>query len=127
MLFAEVRGRKMPVGLVSDGVSRLLSILVGIAYFRNAIILIDQLEDGFYFDRLPSIWRIISQHAKTYNTQIFVSTHSGECINAILPSLREDPSEFKLLRAERIGKSCTISQVDGKLFEGFLEQKLDVR
>lgn len=127
MLFAEVRGRKMPVGLVSDGVSRLLSILIGIAYYQNGIILIDQLEDGFYFERLPSIWKIISQFAKSYNVQIFVSTHSGECLNAVLPSLKETPTEFKLLRAERVGKACTITQIDGSLFEGFLEQKLDVR
>jgi hypothetical protein len=57
-VFASVRGspNKMPLGLVSDGVNRLLAILVGIAYYKDGVVLIDQLEDGIYYERFPSVW-----------------------------------------------------------------------
>ncbi len=128
-IFASIRGQqiKLPVGLVSEGMNKLLSILVGIRTYKRGAILLDQIEDGFYFDRFPSIWRIIHRFATDNEVQIFASTHSMECLKGILPSVKMHEKDFMLLRAEKTNNYCGITQIKGKLFEAALAQGFDVR
>lgn len=128
-LFASVRGQKikLPVGLISEGINKLLSILVGIRTFKKGAILLDQIEDGFYYDRFPAIWRIIHRFAIDNEVQIFATTHSVECLKAMLPIIKKHENDFMLLRAERTNGDCGITQVKGNLFEAALEQGFDPR
>jgi hypothetical protein len=129
MVFASVRdsARKMPVPLLSDGVNRLMGICLGIANTKNGTILIDQLEDGFHHKLLPSIWNSIYSLAKQFNVQLFVSTHSEECLKAMKPTLIGHEEDFSLLRASRVEKGCTIDSLPGQYLETALEQDFEVR
>lgn len=129
MLFASVRGmsQKVPAGLVSDGIQRLIGILLGIAYYKGGAVLIDQIEDGFYFDRFPSIWKSIHRFSKIYKTQLFVSTHSSECIKALGETLQANEADFNLLRAERADRDCLIKQFDGDTLLAAIRQKVEFR
>jgi len=129
MMFASIKGslRKMPVPLISDGVNRLLGICLGIANNRRGVILIDQLEDGFHHSLLPSIWKSIYSLAITYNVQLFVSTHSEECLNAMRPILKGNENDFSLLRCSRMERGCTIDVLSGDYLETALEQDFEVR
>jgi hypothetical protein len=128
-VFAEVEGksRKFPVGLISDGVNKLITILLCIATKPNGTILIDQIEDGFYFKRMPSIWRAIHRFAKENNTQIFATTHSKECLDALLPVLEANEEDFALLRANRSDNSIGFSVNNGRRFSSALSQEFELR
>lgn len=129
MVFAKLKDktRKMPVPLISDGVNRLMAICLGIAVFRGGIVLIDQIEDGFHHKLLPSIWKSIHSLAKQFNVQMFVSSHSAECIQAMTEVLKGNESDFSLLRATRNESGCAITSLDGKYLEKALEQDFEVR
>jgi AAA15 family ATPase/GTPase len=128
-VFATVKGnsKKLPVGLLSDGINKLLSILLGIASFSRGTVLIDQIEDGFYFDRLRSIWEIIYSFAVLHNVQIFVTTHSRECLESMLPVVKAHVTDFCLLRAKRDKSSCSIQQFDGEGLLAALEKRGEIR
>jgi AAA15 family ATPase/GTPase len=129
MVFASIKGesRKMPVPLISDGVNRLMGICLGIANTRGGTILIDQLEDGFHHKLLPSIWKSIYSLAAIYNVQLFVSTHSAECLNAMRPVLKDNEKDFCLLRCTRMDHGCSIDVLPGSYLETALEQDFEVR
>jgi hypothetical protein len=129
MLFATIKGKpqKVPIGLVSDGIQRLITILLGIAYYKNGAVLIDQLEDGFYFDHFPSIWKVIYSFSVRYSTQLFISTHSDECLNAVRDTLEANSGDFALLRAERNDKTCTIGRFSGDSLLSAIQQKVEFR
>ena len=129
MIFASVTGQsvKLPLGLVSDGVNRLMAILVGIAYFAGGVVLIDQLEDGIYFDRFPSVWKTLRTFSEMYKTQLFVSTHSSECVKGAREALIGSEDNFRLLRAARTENGCTVESIRGDFFESALEQDFEVR
>jgi len=129
MVYAEVDGtsRKFPVALISDGVNKLLSILLAIANFPNGTVLIDQIEDGFYFKKMPSIWKVIRSFAKDNNTQIFATTHSQECLTALLPTLEANQEDFALLHASRAGDSARFTVANGRRFLSALSQEFELR
>jgi hypothetical protein len=128
-VFASLEGskRKLPAALVSDGFNKLLGILLSIASASKGTLLIDQIEDGFYFKKLPSIWKIIHQFALEKGTQIFATTHSQECLSALLPVLEAHEDDFALLRASRSEGVSKLTVIDGKGFSSMLSQEFEVR
>lgn len=129
MVFAEIEGKpkKLPVPLVSDGVNRLMGICLGIAHYDGGTVLIDQIEDSFHHRLLPSIWNSIYSLAAEYNVQLFISTHSAECISAMQGVLREHEIDFSLLRCSQNVNGCQIKVLGGKYLETALEQDFEVR
>jgi hypothetical protein len=128
-VFASIEGskRKLPAALVSDGFNKLLGILLSIASASKGTLLIDQIEDGFYFKKLPSIWKTIHKFAKANGTQIFATTHSQECLDALLPTLEANEDDFALIRASRSEDSIVFRVANGRQFGSVLSQGFEVR
>jgi AAA15 family ATPase/GTPase len=128
-VFASLRGqeKKIPVGLLSDGVNKLMGILLGIAAYKGGTVLIDQIEDGFYYDRLASIWKLIYEFASVYSVQIFATTHSQECLQALLPILATNQNGFSLLRSERLNGTSTVARFDGSQMFSALSKDGEIR
>lgn len=130
-VFASLIGRaeKLPVGLVSDGVNKLLSILLGIATFPGGTVLVDEFENGIYYDRLESFWRTVYAFARFNEVQLFVSTHSQECLHALLPVLQNNARDFCLLRAEKseASGSSTVRRFEGEQLVSALAKNGEIR
>ena len=94
MLYADTGLRQfVPVGLLGDGVNRLLSIALAVFTARNGILLLDEVENGIHYLKLPEMWRKLSILARHFNVQVFATTHSEECIRAAHTALAVDSSE----------------------------------
>jgi AAA15 family ATPase/GTPase len=128
-VFASLKGskKKLPLGLLSDGVNKFLGILLGIATFPKGTVLIDQIEDGFYFDRLESIWRTVHRFAVRHEVQMFITTHSRECLNAMRPVLEEYSSDFCLLRAKRDKTTSSVAHFSGSSMFAALQKNGEIR
>ena len=97
--------RLIPIQLMGDGISRLLSILVTIANAENGIVIIDEIENGLHASALELLWGLIKDAAYTYNVQIFASTHSLECVKTYSDSFNSELLEKDISRLYRIEKS----------------------
>ena len=105
---------KLPIGSVSGGISRFLSIVIGIASIPNGVLLIDEFEGGFYYAHLPEILEKICSFCETCNVQVFASTHSYEFLQRMLPVMRkrrDTANEFTLLRSIRSANECTVTAI----------------
>jgi AAA15 family ATPase/GTPase len=118
---------KIPITNVSDGVTKLLSILLAIATLPQGVILIDELDNGFYYDRLAAIWSVLLDFCRERDVQIFASTHSKECLDALLPVLEEHESEFSLIRMEKSDGECTAKYFQGNQLRSAIEQAVEIR
>ena len=118
---------KAPVALVSGGVNKLLVLLLGIATMTKGVISIDELENGIYYKTYPDVWKSLLHFAEEFNTQLFVSTHSMECLREVRPTLRRNEGKFRLLRAEKKGKKRLVRVFGGEEFEAAMEYRTEVR
>lgn len=128
-VFASVDGlpEKIPVNLLSSGVTKLLSILLGIANQRNGVVCIDELENGFYFDRLPSIWALLLEFASKFNVQLFASTHSWECLEAAADCAADAQDQFAVLQSSSDQAKPGFSVRAGDTFVAAMKQQIDIR
>jgi hypothetical protein len=118
---------KIPLGLLSGGISKLTGILLAVALKPQGIVLIDEIENGLHYDHLRTIWSSLLKICRQQNTQIFASTHSQECLNAASETIRENEDDFALIRTERGDGSCRAQAFGGRQFHSAIEQNIEVR
>jgi len=128
-LYAELphMAEKLPLSLVSAGVSKFVAVISAIIARADSVILIDEIESGIYFDKFASFWETLLHLSLKYNAQVFASTHSQECIRSLLAIMKGKENEFSLLRAERKNGASGVRPISGDLFEAAIEQQFEVR
>jgi predicted ATPase len=99
---------KVPLSTISSGVSKLIYLLVAIIAMPDSVLLIDEIENGFYYERFPSMWDTIHRLAKDNNVQIFASTHSWECLDGLKTACGKNPEDISFIRS-------TVSLGSGRL------------
>jgi AAA15 family ATPase/GTPase len=129
MLYAEVKSlpQLIPLGLVSSGITKLTAILTSIVKQTKGVVLIDEIENGFYYDTMPEIWKHILEFAEKNETQIFASTHSIESLRSLLPAMEGNEDKFCLLKALNKDGQNTFIEIGGKFFEASLEGNVEIR
>jgi predicted ATPase len=118
---------KVPLGLLSGGINKLASILLALAGRMQSVILIDEIENGFYYQLLPRIWSTLLSFCKQQGSQIFASTHSEECLRALLRTIGDNTEEFSLIRTERSNSRSTARVFGGRQLHSAIEQNIEIR
>lgn len=118
---------KIPVALLSGGINKLLSVLLAVASLPGGVVLVDEIENGFYYDRLESVWSALLRFCRRYDAQLIASTHSLECLRAVGPSLKGHDAEFCLVRTERRNGRCVARAFPGSRLEDALLSDVEVR
>jgi len=130
MLYAAVNGlgSKLPLPMISAGVNRYTSILLAIRAMAGGVVLIDELENGFYYSAMETLLASILEEATRNDTQLFMAIHSMECIRALLPSIEKAPADFQLLRTRRRKQGdCEVLQLPGNRLAAALQEGFEVR
>jgi hypothetical protein len=99
MMMARMSTFKKPIPLRSlgEGINRLLHIALALVNAKEGILLLDEIENGLHYSILPDVWRFIFKVANKLNVQLFVTSHSWECIEAFGEAVKDNSEELGLL------------------------------
>jgi len=128
-VYAELEGlsEKVPLGLISSGLSKILAILVSIANQHGGIVIVDEIENGLYYDRMADVWMTLRQFCEDEDVQLFASSHSAECLRSLESVIEEYPEDFSLLRTVQESNGCVVRHFQGDQFLAALEEHMEVR
>ena len=92
VLKLQLKNRETPVLLSSlgEGINRYIAILCAIWSSKNGYLFIDEIENGIHYTNYEKLWKIILEASKQANCQVFVTSHSKECIEAFNRVNEED-------------------------------------
>ncbi|MEA2016926.1 MAG: AAA family ATPase [Campylobacterota bacterium] len=65
-----------------DGIKHYISIICSLYACENGYLFIDEIENGIHYTLYDKLWEIIFQLSEEQNIQVFVTTHSKECIES---------------------------------------------
>lgn len=120
---------KLPIGMLSSGMSKYLSIMIAIASNPGGAVLIDEIENGFYFDSMTSMLESVCSFCEDLKVQLFATSHSDELITKMAQVMTgEREKSFSLMRAERgpNGES-SITIVQGPMAVAPIAQGIEIR
>jgi len=117
----------IPVSLMGGGISRILSIALGMLTFKT--VLIDEIENGLHHSSQRKIWNAIFSWAQKLDVQVFATTHSWEAIKAFHDAsgvnLFTDSS--RLFRIEREDGKCKCVEFSQEDLETTIDNKWEIR
>ena len=83
-----------------EGVQRAFHITLQFAAARNGVLLIDEFENAIHHALLNNFAAFIHELAEEFNTQVFITSHSKECIEAFSAG-RIDKKSISAYRLEK--------------------------
>ncbi|EMW0509133.1 AAA family ATPase [Enterobacter mori] len=113
--------RKIPMIQMGEGISKLTSILTAILSNQNAIILIDEIENGIHYSLMPKIWEILFAAAQKQKCQIFATTHSHDVIEGVAKYMNKcsesksdiEQQSFSYIRLDRDKEGLVVPKYYG--------------
>ncbi len=121
-------GRPIPIGLLGDGIQRVLTIAIALCNSTGGMLLLDEVENGIHHSKLSLLWEAIAQFASDFDVQVFATTHSSECVSAAHQTFVDLPGyEFGYFRLDRVHDSIVVKSLDEVMLDTAIEHHLEVR
>lgn len=121
--------RRYPINMMGDGMRKLVALLANLYVRKGGVILIDEIDNGFHFTAMPTLWKAIIDAAQTNNIQIFATTHNLDSLKGLHQASTEmafrELSLYKLIRKNGGILSSVRYNVDQFAFT--IEQELELR
>jgi hypothetical protein len=74
---------RVPIGSMGDGLKRLLVLSVNLVTSAGGCLFVDEIDTGLHYSVIAQMWRLIIETASRLGVQVFASTHSLDCIQAL--------------------------------------------
>lgn len=88
----DIKGRRIPLvsigdkryrlSSMGDGINRILTIILALLNCKDGVLLLDEFETGLHYSVQDQLWEIIFMLSEKLNVQVFVTTHSNDCVNS---------------------------------------------
>ncbi|MCC7293555.1 MAG: AAA family ATPase [Phycisphaerales bacterium] len=129
MIYGDIGlGRKLPLSLMGEGVSRLCATVLAIADSRDGCALIDEIENGLHYSVLRRVWEVLRRACQTFNVQLFATTHSRECAAAAHEVFSETSDyNFAYCRLDRVNGEINVKTFDRETLDTALRCNLETR
>ncbi|MBW6485110.1 MAG: AAA family ATPase [Syntrophobacterales bacterium] len=130
MMWGHLKGclEPIPLSLFGDGTRRLASLILAIGEAQGGVVLVDEIENGIHHSVLKDMWRVVAAAASLFNTQVFATTHSHECLVAAHEAYMErEHYRFRLHRLDRKNGDIRAVTYDRDSLQGALSIPLEVR
>ena len=120
---------KLSVQMLGDGMNKLLYITLVMLANPGALILVDEIENGFHYSFFPILWSIIGKLATETGCQVIATSHSYECIGGatVLTTNSENSELFRYIRFERNNGMVVPKIFENDSFEYAIKNDWEVR
>jgi ABC-type lipoprotein export system ATPase subunit len=138
VIHAEIKDikEKLPLVDLSAGISKYLSIVMTILVNKQGTVLIDEIENGFYYANLPVILDSLFDLCDSHQVQLIASTHSYEFLQALSRAMElrgKEGKGFACIRFERENEGLALSQqpvanvIEGSSMKSAIESNFEIR
>jgi len=121
--------KMLPVQLLGNGMVKLLVVNLNAYEARNGMLLIDEIDNGLHHSSLGLLWKSLIRSAINYDVQIVATTHSYECIKALVDSSEGESvrNMIRVFRTEIADDNINVKVFDRDALTRFIEREWEVR
>lgn len=119
-----------PLKSMGDGINRILTIILALVNSDGGYLLIDEFENGLHYSIQDKIWEIIFTLSQKLNIQVFITTHSDDCIKSftrVLNRFNKNENCGKLIRLEIENEFISHIDYDYKELKIAYDNNIEVR
>lgn len=121
------KDKNLEITNYGEGLQRIFEIALSFAYARNGVVCIDEFETAIHYSLLVKFTEFIQKLADTFNVQVFLTSHSKECIDAFVNNNYKN-EEISAYYLENINGEIKTKFVSGERLKYLVENiALDIR
>ncbi|MBL0546436.1 AAA family ATPase [Aeromonas jandaei] len=110
-----------------DGLQKIFYLAIKIAACENGVIFLDEVENGIHKNLFCEFAKLIHSFITEYNVQLFITSHSKECIDAFL-SMKEHVDDISSYSLGKSNNTVTLKRYSGKQLGKLIEyMDMDIR
>jgi AAA15 family ATPase/GTPase len=118
----------LPISAFGDGIKKAITISSAVIEAIDGILLIDEIETAIHARALKDFFKWLMEICKRYNTQIFLTTHSIEAIDALIEGGIDYIADIACYRLESDNYDTYVNRFSGEqLYSIRSNMGLDVR
>jgi predicted ATPase len=118
----------LPVSQVGQGLYRLMEIMAEIIGDTPKVVVIDEIENGLHHSVHEVVWKGLAETADKLDVQLFVTTHSAECLEAAHRAFRtRNNYSLAVIQLFRIESGIQGRVLDRKHIEAAMAGEIDLR
>jgi len=105
----------LPLGSLGGGMRHLLALVLNLLSARGGSLLVDEIDTGLHYSVMVDMWRLLIESAKRIDVQVFVTTHSLDCVRALARLRKQYPetaAEVTVHRVEKDAAKTVVYDVD---------------
>jgi AAA15 family ATPase/GTPase len=111
-----------------EGMQRIFNIGLLFACAENGVLLIDEFENAIHASLLPKFVVLLDDMAMKFNVQVFLTTHSKECINAFLNNPEIDKTAISAYSLVNVGHNIEAAYFSGERLSELMDSfDFDIR
>jgi len=119
---------RVPLSQAGQGMYRLVAILAELLGAAPELALIDEVENGLHHSVLEQVWTGLAEIAERLSIQLFVTTHSYECIEAAHAAFsKRSDYGLRIIQLFRTRPGVEGRVLDRDLIEAGIEGGIDLR
>ena len=77
-------------------------------YPKNGVLLIDEVDTGLHYSIMGDMWLLVVEAARQNNIQVFLTTHSLDCVRGLAWLCRNHPE---------LGEEVSLQKIEANLNE----------
>ena len=119
----------VPLKSMGDGINRILTIILALVNADGGFLLIDEFENGLHHTVQEKLWDIIFKLSESLKIQVFVTTHSEDCISGFENILNESDNYLKgkLIRLDNLNGTIRQVEFDAKELKIASDNDIEIR
>lgn len=119
---------RVPIGSLGEGLQRMFDISSSLLSVRGGCALIDEIDSGLHWTVMGDLWHLIVGTATKFDTQVFLTTHSADCLRGLGWLAENHPELAEQVSIQSIRRGRDHSYVfDGDRASLILDQNIEVR
>ncbi|MBQ8875105.1 MAG: AAA family ATPase [Bacteroides sp.] len=117
---------KYLLSAMGDGINRILTIVLAMLNCKGGTLLLDEFETGLHYSVQDELWRIIFMLAEELDIQVFVTTHSNDCVNSFA-RVNEKDNGMIIRLEERKGSIKAVSYTNNEELKFATMNNIEIR
>ena len=127
MIWGDIGLRELvPLSAMGEGMTRVARLVLAISSSPGGIVMVDEIENGFHHSIMNKVWAVVAEAARQFDTQLFATTHSFECLKAAHEALSSEDWRYYRLDRTKEGVSRCVTY-DTEEVEAAIRHGLEVR
>ena len=96
---------RLPLGSLGDGMRRLLALATSLAFTKDGCLFVDEIDTGLHYSVMSDMWKMVITKAVAFNTQVFATTHSWDCIEGLALLCQNQPDLMSKVAIHKIDRA----------------------